>query len=203
MASRDERPEVFRRFPLSESDLDVIHAQAMRILEEIGTEVHSDPVLRMLEDAGQRVDDTRVRWDAGFVMEQLAKAPSQFTLQGRDRQRTVTIGGGSLVHTPTGGSPFAYDAERGRRDGSLDDHIELVKIAHASNVLPVLQSGTTEAQDLSDLSRHMEMDYSIIRWSGRPFIIYGASGPRKTRDRYLHWPRSQLVVRMRCSDSQA
>jgi trimethylamine--corrinoid protein Co-methyltransferase len=181
MASRDERPEVFRRFPLSEPDLDAIHAQAMRILEEIGTEVHSDPVLRMLEEAGQRVDDTRVRWDADFVMEQLAKAPSQFTLQGRDRQRTVTIGGGSLVHTPTGGSPFAYDAERGRRDGSLDDHIELVKIAHASNVLPVLQSGTTEAQDLSDLSRHMEMDYSIIRWSGRPFIIYGASGPR-TRD---------------------
>ncbi|MGB2840158.1 MAG: trimethylamine methyltransferase family protein, partial [Actinomycetes bacterium] len=106
MTLSDDRPEVFRRFPLSEADLDMIHAQAMRILENIGTEVDSEVMLRMLADAGQRVDGTRVRWDAGFVMEQLAKAPGQFTLQGRDLRHTVTIGGGSLVHVPTGGAPF-------------------------------------------------------------------------------------------------
>jgi trimethylamine:corrinoid methyltransferase-like protein len=83
-ANTDDRNEVFRRFPLSETDLDNIHAQAMRILENIGTEVDSDVMLRMLGEAGQRVDGTRVRWDAGFVMDQLAKAPGQFTLQGRD-----------------------------------------------------------------------------------------------------------------------
>jgi trimethylamine--corrinoid protein Co-methyltransferase len=181
MTLSDDRPEVFRRFPLSEDDLDVIHAQAMRILENIGTEVHSDVMLRMLEEAGQRVDGTRVRWDAGFVMDQLSKAPSQFTLQGRDPRHSVTIGGGSLVHTPTGGAPFVYDAERGRRDGDLESYVELVKMAHASDILPVLQSGTTEAQDLSDLSRHLEMDYAILRWSGRPYILYGATGPR-TKD---------------------
>ena len=43
------RPEVFRRFPLSEDDLDAIDAPAMRILEDIGTEVHSDTMLRMLD----------------------------------------------------------------------------------------------------------------------------------------------------------
>lgn len=181
LSTTEDRPEVFRRFPLSEADLDQIHAQAMRILENIGTDVDSEVMLRMLADAGQRVDGTRVRWDAGFVMEQLAKAPGQFTLQGRDPRHTVTIGGGSLIHTPTGGAPFVADADRGRRDGDIAAHTELVKMAHASDLLPVLQSGTTEAQDLSDLSRHMEMDYSILRWSGRPYILYGATGPR-TRD---------------------
>jgi trimethylamine--corrinoid protein Co-methyltransferase len=176
-----ERSEVFRTAPLDEVSLDRIHEQAMRILEDIGTEVHSDSMLRMLQEAGQRVEGTRVRWDAGFVLEQLGKVPPQFTLQGRDPRHTVTIGGGSLVHTPTGGSPFVSDADRGRRDGDLESYVELVKMAHASNVLPVLQSGTTEAQDLSDLSRHLEMDYAILRWSGRPFILYGATGPR-TRD---------------------
>lgn len=181
MTPQDDRPEVFRRQPLSESDLDVIHAQAMRILEDIGTEVDSESMLRKLAAAGQRVEGTRVRWDAGFVMEQLAKAPAQFTLQGRDPRHSVTIGGGSLVHTPTGGSPFVFDAERGRRDGDIESYVELVKMAHASDMLPVLQSGTTEAQDLSDLSRHLDMDYAILRWSGRPYILYGATGPR-TRD---------------------
>src|SRR5262245_48917354 len=125
-----DRPEVFTREPLSESDLDAVHDQAMRILENVGTEVHSDAMLKMLNEAGQRVEGTRVRWDSGFVMEQLAKAPGQFTLQGRDPRYTVTIGGGSLLHTPTGGSPFVSDAERGRRDGDLESFIELVKMAH-------------------------------------------------------------------------
>jgi trimethylamine--corrinoid protein Co-methyltransferase len=173
--------QVFSRSPLSEADLDAVHAQAMRILENVGTEVHSDLMLKMLDEAGQRVDGTRVRWDAGFVMEQLAKAPPQFTLQGRDPRYTVTVGGGSLIHTPTGGSPFVSDEERGRRDGDMASFVELVKMAHASDVLPVMQSGTTEAQDLSDLSRHLEMDYAVLRWSARPYILYGASGPR-TRD---------------------
>ncbi|HVQ87152.1 MAG TPA: trimethylamine methyltransferase family protein [Actinomycetes bacterium] len=166
---------------LDEDALDRVHAQAMRILEEVGTEVHSEPALRLLRAAGQRVDGTRVRWDAGFVMEQLAHAPSSIEMQGRDPSRTVHIGGGSLVHTPVGGPPFATDGDRGRRDGTMSDHVELVKLAHASDVLPMLQSGTTEAQDLSYLSRHLEMDYSILRWSGRPFIVYGTSGP-KTHD---------------------
>ncbi len=167
--------------PLSPAAMDQIHAQAMRILEDIGTEVHFDPALEMLAGAGQRVDGTRVRWDAGFIAEQLAKAPASMSLTGRDRSRTVTLGGGSLAHSPVGGPPFVSDLQRGRRDGTMADHVELVKLAHASNVLPLMQSGTTEAQDLEHTSRHLEMDYSILRWSGRPYIIYGTSGP-KARD---------------------
>jgi len=170
-----------RRDLLDEDALDRIHAQAMRILEDIGTEVHSPAMLETLAAAGQRIDGTRVRWDAGFVMERLGEVPSSVAMCGREPRNSLTIGGGSLVHTPVGGPPFASDRERGRRDGTISDHIELVKIAHASNALPMLQSGTTEAQDLSYLSRHLEMDYSILRWSGRPYILYGTSGP-KARD---------------------
>ena len=114
-------------------------------------------------------------------MAQLALAPASFTVSGRGDGRTVTIGGGSLVHSPVGGPPFVSDLERGRREGTIADHVELVKLAHASDRLPMLQSGTTEAQDLEHTSRHMEMDYSILRWSDRPFILYGTSG-EKTRD---------------------
>jgi trimethylamine--corrinoid protein Co-methyltransferase len=167
--------------PLSADDLDKVHAQAMRILTEVGTEVHDDPMCTRLAAAGQAVDGTRVRWDPEFVMAQLELAPSAFTLTGRNPQRQVSIGGGSLAHSPTGGAPFAHDEERGRRDGTIADHVELVQLAHASDALAVLQSGTTEAQDLDYNSRHLEMDYSILRWSDRPFIIYGTSGP-KARD---------------------
>jgi trimethylamine---corrinoid protein Co-methyltransferase len=167
--------------PLTDADLDRVHQQAIRILVKVGTEVHDDQMLECLAGAGQRIDGTRVRWDADFVLAQLALAPSSFSLTGRNPQRQVSIGGGSLVHCPVGGPPFAHDRERGRRDGTITDHIELVKLAHASDALDVLQSGITEAQDLDHASRHLEMDYSILRWSDRPYIVYGSSGP-KARD---------------------
>jgi trimethylamine--corrinoid protein Co-methyltransferase len=43
------------------------------------------------------------------------------------------------------------------------------------------QSGTVEAGDLSEHSRHLDMDYSILRWSDKPYVCYGTSGP-KARD---------------------
>ena len=169
--------------PLDSESIERIHQQAMRVLSEIGTEVHDDPTLALLADAGQRVEGTRVYWDPDFVMAQLALAPSTITVTGRKPERSVTLGGGSLAHSPVGGPPFAYDRERGRRDGSIADHIELVKLAHAADQLSVMQSGTTEAQDLGFSSRHLEMDYSVMRWSDKPLIIYGTAGS-KTRDAF-------------------
>ncbi len=165
--------------PLDGDELDAIHGQAMRILADIGTEVHDEGMLARLTEAGQRVDGTRVRWDPDWVEAQLTQAPSSFTISGRGgAHRTVTLGGGSLAHCPVGGPPFAHDEERGRRDGTLADHIELVQLAHAADQLTILQSGTVEAQDLDASSRHLAMDYSILRWSDKPFIVYGTSGPK-------------------------
>jgi len=168
----------FPVMPLDETALDLIHAQAMRILSEVGTEVHDDDMLRRLVDAGQRVDGTRVRWDPDFLMDMLALVPSTTSVTGRNPARRVHLGGGSLAHAPVGGSPFVSDRERGRRDGTIADHIELVKLAHRADELALLQSGTTEAQDLDHTFRHLEMDYSILRWSDKPYIIYGTSGPK-------------------------
>jgi trimethylamine--corrinoid protein Co-methyltransferase len=172
---------MLRTDPLDDDAIDRIHAQAVRILEDVGVEVHSQSALDLLAAAGQRVVGTRVHVDGEFALEQVAKAPSSFTVHGRQPGHSVTIGGGSLVLTPTGGAPFASDRERGRRDGTLADHVELVKLAEASGRMQVLQSGTVEAQDLEYTSRHLEMDYSVLRWSGRPYLLYGTSGPR-TRD---------------------
>jgi trimethylamine--corrinoid protein Co-methyltransferase len=88
------------------------------------------------------------------------------------------VGGGSLVCTNSGGAPFVSDLERGRREGSLADHDEIVRLTHAADGLALVQSGGTEASELSELSRHLEHDYSAMRWSDKPFVCYGTSGPK-------------------------
>ena len=68
--------------------------QAMRILEEIGTDVMHEPARKLLAEAGLKVEDERVYWDRGFVMEQVAKAPSSFRLRGaQPASGRSTVGG--------------------------------------------------------------------------------------------------------------
>jgi trimethylamine--corrinoid protein Co-methyltransferase len=138
-------------------------------------------MLELLRSHGQSIDGERVRWDREFVMEMAAKAPSSFVLSGRNPERAVTLGGAGPVLTPVGGSPFCSDLERGRRDGSYEDHVEFVKMTHAADLLTCQQSGVVEANNLHEDTRHMDMDYSILRWSDKPYICYGTSGP-KARD---------------------
>src|SRR6478672_13722450 len=166
---------------LTEEQIDLVHERAMSVLEEIGTDVRHPQALEALAGLGQKIDGERVRWDREFVMEMVAKAPSAFTLQGRNPERAVRIGDGGPVLTPVGGSPFCSDRERGRRDGTYADHVELVKMAHAADLITCHQSGTVEAGDLDENSRHMDMDYCVLRYSDKPHVCYGTSGP-KARD---------------------
>jgi trimethylamine---corrinoid protein Co-methyltransferase len=166
---------------LTEEQIDLVHERAMSVLEEIGTDVRHPQALELLAGLGQKIDGERVRWDREFVMEMVAKAPLAFTLQGRNPERAVRIGDGGPVLTPVGGSPFCSDLERGRRDGTYADHVELVKMAHAADLITCHQSGTVEAADLDENSRHMDMDYSVLRYSDKPHVCYGTAG-YKARD---------------------
>jgi trimethylamine--corrinoid protein Co-methyltransferase len=163
---------------LSEDALEAIHAQAMTILEEVGAEVVHEPARELLAGLGQKVDGSRVRFDREFVMAQLKLAPAQVTVQGRNPERAVTFGGGTLCMLPPGGSPFVSDRERGRRDGMYADHVEIVKMTQATPLLKCGQSGATEAGDVAATSHHLDLDYSWIRYSDLPYVAYGTSGPR-------------------------
>ena len=164
---------------LSAEQEEIIHEQAMRILEEIGTDVLHEGARAMLADAGVKVDGTRVIWDRGFVMEQVAKVPRSFRLRARNPERSLTVGeGGTPVWMNVGGPPFASDLDEGRRSGRIQDHDRLVKLTQATDVLNCVQTGACEATDLQMESRHMDQEYSTIRWSDKPYTTYGTSGPR-------------------------
>ena len=120
-------------------------------------------------------------------MEQVAKAPSSFRLRGRNPERSLTVGGpdGVPVWMNVGGPPFASDLDEGRRSGRMSDHDRFVQLTQATDVLNCVQVGAVEATDLEMESRHMDMEYSAIRYSDKPYTTYGTSGPR-ARDGIAH-----------------
>src|ERR671935_622420 len=163
---------------LDEEQLDRVHETAMRILEEIGLDILHGGARALLAGAGLEVEDARVRFDRGFVLEQVAKAPSTFPLRARNPERSLVVGAGSPVLMNVGGPPFASDLEAGRRSGTLADHDTLVKLTHAFDVLNCVQTGAVEAQDLDVSIRPRDLTAWAIRWSDLPYVSYGTSGPR-------------------------
>jgi trimethylamine--corrinoid protein Co-methyltransferase len=158
-----------------------IHEYAMRICEEIGLDVLHQDARKLLEEAGQKVEGDRVYFDRGFVMEQLARAPHTFTLHARNPENTVEVGGGTTLWMGVGGPPFLSDLDDGRRAGTLEGHDTFIKLTQASSPLNCAQTGACEPTKMDVNTRHLDMEYSTLRWSDLPYTTYGTSGP-KARD---------------------
>ncbi len=155
---------------LSPEAVETIHKQAMTILEEIGVDFLHDRARDLFKQAGMKVEENRVRFDSGWVLEMAGKAPEMFDLQARNPKRSVILGGDHMVTAPVYGPPFITDLERGRRGATLEDFNNFDKMAQAVEQIHCAGGTTVEPEDLPLSSRHLDMVYSHIRWTDKPFM---------------------------------
>ena len=175
-APQPRRPYINRKIGtyniLDEEGLSLIEANADRLLKEIGMEFHDDPeILDIFRDAGADVSGTRVRFEPGMCRRIVrATAPSQFKQHARNPDNTVVIGGDNTVLCPSWGPPFVHDLDRGRRYATLNDFRDLVKIHQMIPHLHHSGGVVCEPVDLPANKRHLDMLYTHIRNSDRPFM---------------------------------
>jgi trimethylamine--corrinoid protein Co-methyltransferase len=168
---------------LDEEGLSLIERNADTILEEVGLEFRGDPVaLGLLRDAGADVDGELVRFPRGMCRGIVrASAPRQFTQHARNGASSVEIGGPHMVFAPNYGSPFVRDLDRGRRYGTLEDFRNLVKLTYLSPHLHHSGGTVCEPVDVPVNKRHLDMVYSHIRYSDKPFMG-SVTHPDRARD---------------------
>ena len=155
---------------LSGEAVEAIHKQAVLILEELGIDFLHDRARELFQKAGMKVEENRVRFDAGWVLEMVAKAPESFDLQARNPKHSVVLGGDNMVTAPVYGPPFITDLERGRRGATIEDFNNFDKMAQAVEQIHCAGGTTVEPEDLPLSSRHLDMVYSHIRWTNKPFM---------------------------------
>ncbi len=155
---------------LSGEETEAIHEQAMTILEEIGIDFLHDEARELLRKAGMPVEENRVRLDRHFVLEQVAKTPATFEFQARNPARSVVLGGDNVVTAPVYGPPFVTDLERGRRGATIEDFTNFDKMAQAVDQIHCAGGTTVEPEDLPLGTRHLDMVYSHLRWTDKPFM---------------------------------
>src|SRR5437879_12746345 len=135
----------------------------MTILEEIGVDFLHPRARDLFKGAGMKLEEDRVRFDRGWVLEMVAKAPETFELQARNPQRSVTIGGDNMVNAPVYGPPFITDLERGRRGATIADFNNFDKMAQAVEQIHCAGGTTVEPDDLPLSTRPLALEHARLR----------------------------------------
>lgn len=166
----------------TDDDVQKIHDATMRVLETVGVDFGYEPAVELFKKAGCKVEGERVFFSPEMVMEQVAKAPSEYTLQARNPEKNVVIGGDHIAYIPCYGPPFVHDIERGRRESTLEDYTNFVKLAYNSKSIDITGGMMAEPNDIPHARRNAEMMYASMRYSDKPFMggAIGAEAARET-----------------------
>ena len=156
---------------LNAEALEIIEANAETVLEEIGVNFVENPAaLERWKAAGADVEGERVRLPKGLARELCKTAPQQFTQMARNPEKSVVIGGNSLVLAPVYGPPFVRDAAGGRRYATMEDFRKFVKLTYMSKWLHHSGGTVCEPTDVPVNKRHLDMLHAHMTLSDKPYM---------------------------------
>ena len=142
---------------LSADEVEHIHNASLRLLSDVGMEMHDAWAREVMKKAGCDVDHgtNRVRMEAGFVTEQVAKAPSEFGLRARNPKRSLAMGGRNINFVSVVGPAYCSDLDKGRRIGTTEDVRNFVRLLQVLNTIHFVCGTPFEAMDLAPSIRHL------------------------------------------------
>ncbi len=160
---------------LSEDAMQTLDRGWRRIVSEIGVEFILPEAVEILRAAGCRTEDATVWFDPDWVMEQVAKAPREFTLKARNPEHSLTVGGDHMAFGAVYGCPFIREGDQ-RREATMADFENLVKLSQAFPELDTPGGTICEPGDRPLDSRHLDMVYALMSLSDKPHMGSVTSG---------------------------
>lgn len=160
--------------PVSPDGLETIERGWQRIVSELGIRFDHPDALRVLAEHGQRIDGDVVRFDPEWVLEMVAKAPSQFTFHARNPEHSMIVGGPHSVFLPVQGAPFVRRGDE-RRDAELRDVEDLMRIAHVVDEYDLPGMWPCEPNDRPLDSRHLDVLRANVLLTDKPLGTHAIS----------------------------
>lgn len=170
------KPFAERKIPyydiITDADYQLIEDNAEILLNEIGIEFRDDPeALEIWRKAGCTIEGELVKFPKGLCRKLIQdSAPKEFTQHARNPKRTTIIGGDRMVNVPAYGSPFVSSLDFERRYATLEDFQNFVKLAYMSDSLHHSGGTVCEPVDVPVNKRHLDMIYSHMKYSDKPFM---------------------------------
>ena len=156
---------------LNEEALDIIETNAETVLEEIGVNFVANPAaLERWKEAGADVQGERVHIPRGLARSLIKTAPRSFTQHARNPNRSVEIGGNTMVLAPVYGPPFVRDIDGTRRYATIEDFQNFVRLGYMSKWLHHSGGTVCEPTDVAVNKRHLDMLLAHMTLSDKPYM---------------------------------
>jgi trimethylamine--corrinoid protein Co-methyltransferase len=152
---------------VSDDQLEAIHNESLRVLQEIGMDIVHAEARQIFERAGAKVAGERVRIGRDIVEQALTTPPPEFTIHARNPQHDARIGGNWILFGPVGGPPNCSDMDRGRRPGTLEDNANFIKLSQYFNCIHTAHGGSVDALDVHASVRHLHILRNKVLYSDK------------------------------------
>jgi len=166
---------------LSPDQCEEIFLAALDILDRIGGRVHEPRGLRLLEQAGARVDGDRAFLPAPLVRRALDSAPCRVPLASRDGRPALRLEKGRSYFGTGSDTQFTFDLETGER--RLATKQDVANAARIADGLPhidfVMSLGL--ASDVPTASYYVHQFEAMVLNTVKP-ILYTATDRRDVED---------------------
>lgn len=169
---------------LTDDEIYAIHLTALRVLREIGMKIREPQAVEILRKAGCGFAGDRVRFPSHLVEEAIMRAPSTFTIFGRDPEFKAVMEGKRVYVEPMIGRLNVLDADTGeRRHTTLADVGNLVRLTDALESYSVLHSGAImpHIQGVADGVAHVYGYLTSVK-NSRKVIKGSCRGKQVARD---------------------
>ena len=168
--------------PLSTDEIESIHQASLRVLAELGMKVTDVEARKIYTEGGARVDQAEemVYLDPEMVEEVMALAPAEYTLNARNSDKSITIGGNHITFSGVAGPAFVSDLDRGRRPGTYAELCDYKKLFQSFDIIHYALGGF-EPLDLPENSRHLDILLAQIRYTDK-CISTSLLGSNRARD---------------------
>jgi len=166
--------------PLPPEGVQAIHNGAMRVLEETGIDFLHEEARAILKAAGCDVKpgDVRVRMDRAFVMEQVKKAPAEFTITPRNEAHAIPVGGKHMLFSNVSSPPNYSNLDVGRKVGTRAAFQDLVKLSQYFNCIHVIAGYPVEPVDIHASIRHLDALYDKLTLTDKVCHAYSLGKER-------------------------
>ncbi len=155
---------------ISQAQIEEIHEQSLKIMEEIGIVFTYEPALEVFRKHGANVDGNYVKFPRAMVEAAIKSTPNEHTLVGRTADKNVVLNTEEFRTVGPYGSPFVTDIDKGRRVGTIEDFNNFAKICHSLDNIDIQSHIYCEPCDLGADYRHLEMIYSAIKYNTKPIM---------------------------------
>ncbi|MCL2529818.1 MAG: trimethylamine methyltransferase family protein [Coriobacteriia bacterium] len=156
---------------LSPEELRTIHAGALEILVDVGSDLHHAEARALLEDAGATVDDRRVFLTLPLVEQALTTAPAQVVIYDRDGNAAMDLSGRNAYFGTGSDCIYLLDSFTGeRRVFAERDMIDAVRLCDALPHVDFLMSmGMLNRVSAEESCQRQYAN--LVKYSNKPQVI--------------------------------